>query len=249
MHIHYIVSVVALAAAVSSPHAWCQPVEPGAGGWKTWVISSGKDYRVPPPPGAEETQGELNALADLLAHGDAGTRDVAAYWDAGAPTYRWMDYLNNRIMANTPTTGYAHRVYAYMALAMYDATIAAWESKYAYNRARPSVADNRVKPLVDVPQSPSYPSEHSATAAAAAAVLAYFLPNEAAGFQASAEQAGWSRVLAGVQYPSDHLAGLELGRAVAQKVIDKARRTDPTRCGPGRCRWDRATGSERTLPT
>jgi len=223
MHINYFVSVVGLAAAVLSPHAWSQPVEPGAGGWKTWVISSGKDYRVLPPPGVEETQGELNALADLLAHGDAGTRDVAAYWDAGAPTYRWMDYLNNRIMANTPTTAYAHRVYAYMALAMYDATIAAWESKYAYNRARPSVADNRVKPLVDVPQSPSYPSEHSATAAAAAAVLAYFLPNEAAGFQASAEQAGWSRVLAGVQYPSDHLAGLELGRAVAQKVIDKAK--------------------------
>jgi len=150
MHINYFVSVVGLAAAVLSPHAWSQPVEPGAGGWKTWVISSGKDYRVLPPPGVEETQGELNALADLLAHGDAGTRDVAAYWDAGAPTYRWMDYLNNRIMANTPTTGYAHRVYAYMALAMYDATIAAWESKYAYNRARPSVADNRVKPLVDV---------------------------------------------------------------------------------------------------
>ena len=108
-------------------------------------------------------------------------------------------------------------------MAMNDATIAAWESKYAYNRARPSVADKRIAPLVDVPQSPSYPSEHSATAAAAAAVLAYFLPNEGAGFQAAAEQAGWSRVLAGVQYPSDHLAGIELGRAVAQKVIDKAK--------------------------
>ena len=27
-----------------------QSVEPKAGTWKTWVISSGKDFRVPPPP-------------------------------------------------------------------------------------------------------------------------------------------------------------------------------------------------------
>ena len=26
------------------------PIEPNAGKWRTWVISSGKDYRVPPPP-------------------------------------------------------------------------------------------------------------------------------------------------------------------------------------------------------
>ena len=25
-------------------------IEPNAGKWRTWVISSGKDYRVPPPP-------------------------------------------------------------------------------------------------------------------------------------------------------------------------------------------------------
>ena len=29
-----------------------QSVEPKAGTWKTWVISSGKDFRVPPPPDA-----------------------------------------------------------------------------------------------------------------------------------------------------------------------------------------------------
>ena len=27
-------------------------IEPHAGNWRTWVISSGKDYRVAPPPGA-----------------------------------------------------------------------------------------------------------------------------------------------------------------------------------------------------
>jgi membrane-associated phospholipid phosphatase len=174
-----------------------------------------------PPPDAEVTQGELDALASLNLK-DPGIRQVVSYWDAGAPSYRWMDLINSRAVANTPTSAYIHRVYTYVALAMHDATIAAWDAKYAYNRPRPSVADKRVIPTVDVPQSPSYPSEHSATAQAAASVLAYFLPSEGQGFQAQAEQAGWSRVLAGVQYPSDHLAGLELGRKVAEQVILKA---------------------------
>ena len=36
-------------AATSSPRR--DQIEPNAGNWRTWVISSGKDYRVPPPPG------------------------------------------------------------------------------------------------------------------------------------------------------------------------------------------------------
>ena len=31
-------------------------IEPSAGQWKTWVISSGKDFRVPPPPDATATE-------------------------------------------------------------------------------------------------------------------------------------------------------------------------------------------------
>ena len=32
-------------------------IEPNAGKWRTWVISSGRDYRVPPPPGRCRDQG------------------------------------------------------------------------------------------------------------------------------------------------------------------------------------------------
>ena len=41
-------------------------IEPNAGNWRTWVISSGKDYRVPPPPGRSQTRAELRLLADLI---------------------------------------------------------------------------------------------------------------------------------------------------------------------------------------
>ncbi len=227
-------------------HRLCPPsqaqIEPNAGEWRTWVISSGKDYCVPRPPGRRETKAELKQLADLIRDNDEQVRQQIAFWDAGAPAYRWIDLINARILAGTPTTPFPHRVYTYAALAMYDATIATWESKYFYNRSRPSELNPNLPTALPVPNSPSYPSEHAAAAQAAATVLAYFLPAEAQSFQSMAEEAGWSRVRAGLQYPSDYHAGLALGRAVAEKVIEKARAdgsdavwtgTVPT----GPCKW------------
>lgn len=217
-------------------------IEPNAGTWRTWVISSGEDYRVPPPPNPAATRAELRSLADLISHNDAQARQQIAFWDAGAPAYRWIDLLNTRVLAGIPTTAYPHRVYTYVALAMYDATIATWESKYFYNRRRPTELDHKLTTAVSVPNSPSYPSEHAAAAQAAATVLAYFLPPQVPSFQTLAEQAGWSRVLAGVQYPSDYTAGLALGRRVGEQVIAQAMTdgsdavwtgTVPT----GQCKW------------
>lgn len=217
-------------------------IEPDAGEWRTWLISSGKDYRVPPPPDHRQTKTELRELAGLISQNDAQDLQQIAFWDAGAPAYRWIDLVNNRMLAGTPMTPFPHRVYTYVALAIHDATIATWESKYHYDRSRPSELSHKVNPAVKVPKSPSYPSEHAATAQAAASVLAYLFPAEAANFQAMAEEAGWSRVLAGVQYPSDYHAGLELGRKIAEKVIEIAKAdgsgavwTGTTPLGP--CYW------------
>jgi len=198
-------------------------VEPNAGNWKTWVISSGKDYRVPPPPDAAATQSELSWLKDYSAQ--QSNPDIALQirrWDAGAPAYRWIDWLNDRVLAEQPL-GLSPRAYAYVSIAMHDATVAAWESKYFYNRSRPSEVDPSIKTAVSVPRSPSYPSEHAAAAAAAATVLAYILPGEAQSLLALAEEAGRSRLLAGVQYPSDYTAGMELGRRIGEQVVARAR--------------------------
>jgi len=237
--------VVLTFAAVTLPlHAQADgPIEPNAGLWRTWVISSGRDYRVPPPPGSAETQAELRALASLINHNDAQAQQQIAFWDAGSPAYRWIDLLNARTLAGIPTaTNGRTGVYTYVALAMHDATIATWESKYAYNRQRPSERDQRLPTALPVPNSPSYPSEHAAAAQAAASVLAYFLPAEAQSFQSMAEQAGWSRVLAGLQYPSDYYAGLALGQKVAEQVIAKAKAdgSDAVWAGSvpiGPCKW------------
>ena len=98
-----------------------QQIEPNAGTWRTWVISSGEDYRVPPPPNPAETQAELRSLDELISQNDAQIKQQIAFWDAGAPGYRWIDLINSRVLAGTPTTSFPHRVYTYVALAMYGA--------------------------------------------------------------------------------------------------------------------------------
>lgn len=140
-----------------------------------------------------------------------------------------------------------------MSMAVYDATIAAWESKYFYNRKRPAEMDPALVTAVATPRSPSYPSEHAVAAAAAATVLAYFFPDEASSFPAMAEEAARTRVEAGVQFPSDSSAGLELGRKVAERVLERAKAdgsdavwagTGPT----GPCMWSGEKPGNVTLP-
>ncbi|PWU11908.1 MAG: PA-phosphatase [Terriglobia bacterium] len=168
--------------------------------------------------------------------------DQVRFWSAGAPPYQWFEVITNRILSGLPITGFPHRVYTYVAMAMYDATVAAWESKYFYNRPRPGQLDPTLKTRLPTPRSPSYPSEHAATAAAAAAVLAYLFPTEAASFQSMAEEAGKSQLYAGLAFPTDYFAGMDLGKKVAQRVIEVAKAdgsdavfggTVPT----GKCMW------------
>ena len=75
-------------ALVVSAHAQdtASQIEPGAGSWKTWVISSGKDFRVPPPPDAGSTKAELEWLRGTIAEQDSRIAAQVKFWDAGPPT-------------------------------------------------------------------------------------------------------------------------------------------------------------------
>ena len=69
--------------------------------------------------------------------------------------------------------------------------------------------------LIECPDSASFPSSHSANAAAAALTLARYEPRLTGPFVASAVAVAASRVRVGVHHTSDVLAGLALGAAVA----------------------------------
>lgn len=159
----------------------------------------------------------------MTARRDAATRDQIGFWDSGAPGYRWNAILADELARHNLAGATTSRHVALMEVAIYDATIATWDSKYAYRRPRPGVVDPSLATALTTPRSPSYPSEHAAVAAAAARVLAHLFPDDSQALVARATEAARSRELAGLQYPSDTAAGLELGGKVADLVIERAR--------------------------
>jgi membrane-associated phospholipid phosphatase len=194
-------------------------VEPGAGKWKTWVIPSGDALRLAAPPDSQVTARELQWVKDCISQRDQATLAKIDFWDAGSPGYRWMQLAQQSVVSAGLPTPLQTRALALVAAAISDATVAAWDSKYAYNRLHPSQLDPTIAPVVAVPQSPSYPSEQAVAAGAAAAVLEYLFPDQTAVLATMASDAATSRVMAGVAFPSDVFSGLDLGESVGKAVI------------------------------
>jgi hypothetical protein len=116
-------------------------VEPNAGQWKTWVIPNGSALRLPEPPAADMTAAELQQVRQSILMRDQATLNAIHYWDAGSPAYRWMQItVQSVVSAGLPTTMQT-RALALVAAAISDAMVAAWDSKYVYNRKHPSDLD------------------------------------------------------------------------------------------------------------
>lgn len=208
-------------------------VEADAGKWATWVLANGAELRPAPPPDPASDQARRE-LAEVRALQAARTEaDLALIARFRSPTEPWselaMDLAGHwwpflpDIQIATPVR--AARIMALLHVAMYDAMVAAWDAKYHYRRNAPARAAADIRALVPEPMLlPSYPSEHAAAAAAAAAVLSYAFPlDDTTQFHALARDAGRARIIAGAAYPSDVEAGAALGRAVAERVLARAR--------------------------
>lgn len=191
-----------------------------AANWNTWLLDNVDELTISKPPSAAQSKTELQALKQRINLVDAQKLKEIKYWNAGAPAYRWNQIipeflaLKQSIMFRLPAS--------WINIAIYDATILAWKEKAKYKRVRPENVDQSLKPLVKSPSTYSYPCEHTVTAAAAATMIAYFIPEKADSVLQLARAASQSRVDAGVQYPSDVEAAWKLGEEVAKRIIEKA---------------------------
>lgn len=190
-------------------------LEPGAGKWKTWFISSGKDYKLTTP---SSYQAEIAEVIAIQQKADVNTTKQIVFWNAGSPGYRYREMMGK--LTFTDTGRYAFLATMLLSTATYDATIAAWETKYAIKRPRPFEASKKIKLFTTAPMSPSYPCEHSVAAGVAVTIFSKFFPALADSVKRMADQQMASRIAAGISFPSDTRAGFELGKRIAEIEIE-----------------------------
>ena len=215
--------VAAGSYADAQPAGTAEKGDAEVGKWQTWVLSAGSQFRLPRPPDETATRTELERLRSMIASRDPPSRDRIVWWDAVAPSYRWNQIALEEAIKAGLNANLASRRLALLHIALADAMIATWDSKYAHSRLRPTSLDGTLPTVVSTPATPSYPDEHAVAGAVAVAVLGEFFPQRVAELSRLAEEAGRMRLLAGVAFPSDIEAGTELGRRVAQAVMEKGR--------------------------
>jgi undecaprenyl-diphosphatase len=105
----------------------------------------------------------------------------------------------------------------------WTAIAASWTAaegvKYLFDRARPFLWDTEIAPLIKTPSSSSFPSGHSATAAAGAITLSVLYPPFAPVLVLAGLLVVLSRVYLGVHFPFDVLAGIVIGIATSAVVL------------------------------
>lgn len=187
---------------------------------RTFALTSGSQFRPAPPP-VFGSAVYTAALAEVRAFSDgltAAQLTLSQVWAGRAEPY--MNSIAAEMLVNGQRSDRdAARLLALANMAGFDVLNACFEAKLFYYYIRPSQADPLIKTPIGLPNHPSYPSGHSCITAAYATIIASAFPEESARLTAMVEEAGNSRIYAGVHYRFDCIAGQELGRKVAQEVL------------------------------
>jgi membrane-associated phospholipid phosphatase len=198
---------------------------PTFGGVATYVLTSGSQFRPPVPP-AFNSPGFLADLAGIRLLSDTRTPEQQAsalLWNfpGGTPTPPgyWNQVASGFIEQYGLNEREATHVFALLHAAMMDAAIGCWDAKYFYWCLRPTQADPAITLVFALPNHPSFPSGHSCVSSAATTVLAHFFPRHARELKGQLEEAGLSRMYAGIHYRFDIDAGAELGKSVGKYAI------------------------------
>jgi PAP2 superfamily len=234
-------------------------LEPDHEDARPFVLESADQVRPGPPPDLTSEAyaaafRQVKALGER--HSERRTEDqteAARFWSNDAGTYTPVGHLNEiagDIAAdeNTSIADSAH-LFATLNVALADALIACWETKYHYNFWRPITAirnadrdDNRATrddddwvSLLETPNHPEYASGHAVLAGTAEVVLQDFfgstsfdarsaaLPGVARHFDSFADMAeedAMSRIYGGAHYSFSAEAGLTMGHEVGRLVMN-----------------------------
>lgn len=196
---------------------------------KMWSVANVIEVRLPTPPaiGSDEYLAAVAELEEFQDNMKPEWRAISNFWQDGLGTYtppgHWNRLAKEFVIKHKWNPVRTARMFAYLNMAMMDAGIACWDSKYYYHYPRPINVIPGFKTIAGTPNFPSYPSGHSSFSAAASGILSYMFPEEAAYCHDWALEAAQSRVYGGIHWNFDATGGTTQGYQVADHVLAIAR--------------------------
>jgi hypothetical protein len=236
-----------------------------------WVMTSPSQFRPhahTPLTSAQYARdfNETKTMGSLTSTTRTADQTTNAYfWNAGTASYLWNHVAlsliekNHRDRDRDEDWNHGHhsnllenaRIFATLDVAMADAAIGCWDSKYVEHFWRPITAirdpgddgnpattsDPNWMPLLITPGHPEYPSGHSCVSGAAAAILAHEFGERThftmtsdlmlgverhfSSFSEALESVKEARVFAGIHFRTATEEGTRLGAKVAELVMQE----------------------------
>ncbi len=238
---------------VPTPPGFRPPLQPCWGQMRPFALPAA-DVCAPPPPPAFSTDPAsdlyLQAIEvrDTVNNLTADQRATAHYWSddpgtTGTPPGHSLSIATEVIEERALSLDVAAEALARVGIAVADAFISCWQTKYVYNLLRPVtyirnvIGDAAWLPILTTPAFPEYTSGHSVQSGAMAQVLTDqlgalpftdtteafqgFAPRSFDDFFAAAQQAAISRLYGGIHYRPAIERGIEQGICVGRTLDER----------------------------
>jgi PAP2 superfamily len=205
---------------------------------------------LPPPPFYSEDKTsefykEALEVYDTVKKLTADQKLIARFWSddpmlSPTPPGHWLFIALDILKTKNSSLADHVDVLARLGIAVSDAFVVCWKSKFDYDLLRPvtyikKIIDKTWEPLLITPPFPEYPSGHSTQSGAAASVLTQFFGENFAfedkthvrekfegrpfkSFWEAANEAGLSRLYGGIHFRAAVERGLDQGRCVGAAV-------------------------------
>lgn len=245
-------------AWVPTPPAFTAAAAPYTGNCRTFMhlFSEGT---TPPPPFqySEDPNSDFYKMVNnvyLISKSlTSDQKNIALFWnDVGVgigytPMGHCLSILTQILDNSNASLATAAEAYTKAGIAIWDATIVCWRSKYKYSQLRPVTyiqqhIDNAWLPLIGTPPHPEFPAAHAFITSSVMEVLSSMFGNNYrftdhtydfrnfparsyTSFEQIAIECGESRVYGGIHYQQSvdigHVFGEIIGKAVAAIEVTK----------------------------
>ena len=203
------------------------PMLPFFGQVLAWMMTSAdivKERPGPPPStGSDAMKQQTAEVKSTIQHLTREQIAIATKWADGVssptPPGHWNFIAESYVTSAQFSEVRAARVFALLDMALHDAAVACWDTKYAYFNPRPEQMDPTIKTVIGLPNFPSYESGHSTFSGAADVVLTYLFPSGKTFFDASAQEAAISRLYGGIHFRVDNETGLAHGTVIGGYTV------------------------------